>query len=78
VENYYGATSDEAALASQFFATYGSSAEMLFIRFPLGGNRAHLYWGQRGQQTDHRAIAGDKWHPNGYFSRVPLFREDQS
>jgi hypothetical protein len=46
VENYYGATSDEAALASQFFTTYGSSAEMLFIRFPLGGNRAHLYGGR--------------------------------
>ena len=46
MENYYGATSDEAALASQFFATYGSSAKMLVTRFPLGGNRAHLYGGK--------------------------------
>ena len=46
VENYYGATSDEAALASQFFTTYGSSAKMLVTRFPLGGNRAHLYGGK--------------------------------
>jgi len=46
VENYYGATSNEAALASQFFATYGSSAKMLVTRFPLGGNRAHLYGGK--------------------------------
>ncbi len=43
LENYYGATSDEAALAAEFFTTYGSSANMLVVRFPLGGNRAHLY-----------------------------------
>ena len=30
-------------MASQFFTTYGSSAEMLVVRFPVGGNRAHLY-----------------------------------
>src|SRR5271165_63977 len=45
VANYYGATSDEAGLATEFFTTYGSSANMLFVRFPLGGNRAHLYGG---------------------------------
>ena len=30
-------------MASEFFTTYGSSAKMLVVRFPLGGNRAHLY-----------------------------------
>ena len=45
VANYYGNTSAEAGLAAQFFADYGTAANMLFIRFPIGGNRAHLYGG---------------------------------
>ena len=45
VANYYGDTSAEAGLAVQFFADYGTAANMLFIRFPVGGNRAHLYGG---------------------------------
>ena len=43
VANYYGDTSAEAGLAVEFFADYGTAANMLFIRFPIGGNRAHLY-----------------------------------
>ena len=45
VANYYGNTSAEAGMAAQFFADYGTAANMLFIRFPIGGNRAHLYGG---------------------------------
>jgi hypothetical protein len=42
--NFFGAASIEASLAHQFFAGYrGSSAHMLFARFPVGGARAHLY-----------------------------------
>ena len=43
VANYYGDTSVEAGLAVEFFADYGTSATMLFVRDPIGGNRAHLY-----------------------------------
>jgi hypothetical protein len=44
VANYYGATSDEAKLAAEFFAGYsGSSANMLFTRYPFLPARAHLY-----------------------------------
>jgi hypothetical protein len=43
VANYYGDTSVEAGLAVDFFAGYGTSATMLFVRDPIGGNRAHLY-----------------------------------
>jgi hypothetical protein len=44
VANFFGATSIEASLAAQFFAGYnGSSAHMLFARFPVGSARAHLY-----------------------------------
>jgi len=43
VANFYGATSFEATLANQFFAGYGgSSATMLFTRYPVAGARAHL------------------------------------
>ena len=53
VANYYGNASAEAGLAVQFFADYGTAANMLFIRFPIGGNRAHLY----GAQCQHSALA---------------------
>jgi hypothetical protein len=44
VANYYGATSQEATLATEFFAGYtGSSANMLFTRYPILPARAHLY-----------------------------------
>jgi hypothetical protein len=43
VANYYGDTSVEAGLAVDFFAGYGTCATMLFVRDPIGGNRAHLY-----------------------------------
>ena len=44
VANYYGATSQEATLATDFFAGYtGSSANMLFTRYPILPARAHLY-----------------------------------
>ena len=43
VANYYGDTSSEATLASEFFAGYnGSSANMLFTRLPYLPARAHL------------------------------------
>ena len=51
VANYYGDTSAEAGLAVQFFADYGTAANMLFIRFPIGGNRAHLYGGNVSNLT---------------------------
>ena len=44
VANYYGATSNEASLATEFFAGYtGDSANMLFARYPVLPGRAHLY-----------------------------------
>ena len=44
VENYYGVTSPEAKLATDFFSGYtGSSANMLFTRYPILPARAHLY-----------------------------------
>jgi hypothetical protein len=44
VANYYGAASQEATLATEFFAGYtGSSANMLFTRYPILPARAHLY-----------------------------------
>ena len=52
VANFYGAASLEASLAQQFFAGYrGSSAHMLFARFPVGGARAHLYGANLGELT---------------------------
>ena len=43
VANFYGVSSAEAGLATQFFAQYGAAANMLFARYPVGGNRAHLF-----------------------------------
>ena len=44
VANFYGVRSLEASLAADFFTGYsGSSAHMLFARFPVGGARARLY-----------------------------------
>jgi hypothetical protein len=44
VENYFGVNSPEAQLADDFFSGYtGSSATMLFDRFPPGGGRARIY-----------------------------------
>jgi hypothetical protein len=44
VENYYGATSQPAKLATEFFSNYtGDSATMLFTRYPELPARAHLY-----------------------------------
>ena len=44
VENYFGKTSFEASLASDFFAGYaGSPATLLISRYSLGGERAHLF-----------------------------------
>jgi hypothetical protein len=46
VENHYGASSEEATLAQDFFAGYtGTSANMLFIRLPILSARAHLVGG---------------------------------
>jgi hypothetical protein len=54
VENYYGVTSQEATLATQFFAGYsGSSANMLFTRYPDEPARAHLY----GSNIDNLTLA---------------------
>jgi hypothetical protein len=44
VENYFGVTSSEALLATQFFAGYAAApAAMLFSRYSLGGQRPHLF-----------------------------------
>ncbi len=44
VANYFGAGSEQASLAKEFFRGYtGSSANMLFTRFPYLPARAHLY-----------------------------------
>jgi len=44
VANFYGVNSLEASLAAEFYAGYtGSSADMLFARYPVGGARARLY-----------------------------------
>jgi hypothetical protein len=44
VAEYYGNTSEEAKLATEFFKGYtGDSAAMLFTRFPDEPGRAHLY-----------------------------------
>jgi hypothetical protein len=46
VANYYGRSSLEDKLAKEFFAGYtGSSANMLFTRYPDLPGRAHLYGG---------------------------------
>jgi hypothetical protein len=46
VANYYGATSFEAGLASEFFKGYGDApATMLITRYSAGGARPHLYGG---------------------------------
>ncbi len=44
VENYFGATTEEARLAREFFAGYaGTSATMLFTRYPYDGGRSRVY-----------------------------------
>jgi hypothetical protein len=44
VANYFGATSQPARLATEFFSGYtGTSATMLFTRYPELPARAHLY-----------------------------------
>ena len=52
VENHYGASSEEATLAQDFFAGYtGTSANMLFIRLPILSARAHLVGGNASGLT---------------------------
>jgi hypothetical protein len=51
VANYFGATSLEAQLADEFFAGYGSSATLLFARYPVAGSRAHLFGGDISNMT---------------------------
>jgi hypothetical protein len=52
VENYFGVTSSEASLATQFFAGYnGTPATMLFSRYSLGGQRPHLFGGDVSNLT---------------------------
>ena len=43
VANYFGTSSLEAELAADYFTTYGSSANMIFVRYPIVGSRAHLF-----------------------------------
>ena len=44
VANYFGVRSEKTSLATDFFRGYtGSSANMLFTRFPYLPARAHLY-----------------------------------
>jgi hypothetical protein len=44
VANYYGADSNEASLATEFYANGGTGvANMLFARYPVLPARAHLY-----------------------------------
>ena len=44
VENFFGVSSAEATLATDFFSGYsGSSAHMLFDRMPIGGGRARIF-----------------------------------
>jgi Protein of unknown function (DUF3383) len=43
VADYYGSGSEQANLAKEFFSGYGSSATMLFTRYPIAGTRAILY-----------------------------------
>jgi Protein of unknown function (DUF3383) len=44
VQNYFGASSGEAKLASDFFAGYaGTSATMLFTRYPYDGARSRVF-----------------------------------
>ena len=43
VANYFGASSNEAAMATEFFSDYGSSATLSFARYPILPARAHLY-----------------------------------
>jgi hypothetical protein len=55
VANFYGANSSEASLASEFYAGYnGSSVNMLFARYPVGGARARLYGSNISDLTLHR------------------------
>jgi hypothetical protein len=55
VENFYGENSSEASLAAEFYAGYsGSSAYMLFARYPVGGARARLYGSNISGLTLHR------------------------
>jgi hypothetical protein len=52
VDSFYGANSTEARLASEFFRGYtGSSANMLFARFPVGGGRARLFGASIGDPS---------------------------
>jgi hypothetical protein len=52
VQNYFGATSGEATLASDFFAGYaGTSATMLFTRYPYDGGRSRVFSGNLANLT---------------------------
>ena len=65
VDNYFGVKSPEAQLADDFFAGYtGSSAEMLFDRFPPGGGRARIYGANISDMTlrQLQAINGQNHH----------------
>jgi hypothetical protein len=43
VENYFGINSIYAKLAAESLAGYGSSANLLFVRYPVEGSRSHLF-----------------------------------
>jgi hypothetical protein len=52
VTNFFGAGTEEAALANEYFAGYaGTSAEMLFTRYPIEGGRSHLRSGDLSNLT---------------------------
>jgi hypothetical protein len=43
VADFFGVGIEEANLATDYFRRYvGSSAQMLFARFPVGGGRAYI------------------------------------
>ena len=70
VENYFGVGSAEATLATDFFAGYdGSSANMLFVRTPLGGARARIYGANISRLTlpQLRAISGPLDLRSGHY-----------
>ena len=77
VANFYGVGSPEAGLAIQFFAQYGTAANMLFARYPVGGNRAHLFGTDVSNLTLQQLQAINGTHFD-YFSRIRLLRIGQS
>ena len=77
VANYYGATSNEATLATEFFAGYAAHFRDNVVHANWPWAEAAFARGQPQQPHSH-SVAKYKWLPRAYFRWIHILRADQS